>query len=59
MVREKIQNAPNFLDVGLGVGLQGMNHIRKLHPITHKEDWEVVAHHIKVPLFSNTDSQSM
>ena len=49
-MREEVSNPPVLLNVVLGVGLQGMNHVRKLDAIPDEEDWHVVAHQIPVTL---------
>jgi hypothetical protein len=50
VMREEVDNAPVFLNVGFWVWFERMHHIRKLHPITHKKYWEVVSNKIKVSL---------
>lgn len=54
-MREEVDNAPVFLDVGLRVWFECMNHVRELHPITHKEYWEVISNQIKVSLTKKMD----
>jgi len=49
-MREEVSNPPVLLNVVLGVGLQGMNHVRELDAIPDEEDWHVVAHQIPVTL---------
>lgn len=50
VVGEKVQDSPIFLNVGLWVGFQSMNHIREFHSITNEKDREVISHQIKVSL---------
>ena len=38
------------LDVALGVGLEGVDHVRELHAIAHKEHRKVVANHVIIAL---------
>lgn len=52
MVGEEIEDPPILLDVGLGVGFEGMNHVRKLEAIADEEDREVVSHKVEVTLSS-------
>lgn len=49
-MREKIKDPPILLDMGLGIWLQSMDHVRELHSITDEEDGEVVPYQIKVSL---------
>lgn len=50
MVGEEVEDSPVFLDVGFGVGFKSMDHVRELHSITDKENWEIVTHQIEVTL---------
>ncbi len=49
-VGEKVSDAPALLNVVLGVGLQGVDHVRELDAVADKEHREVIAHQIPVPL---------
>ena len=49
-MREEVSNPPVLLNVVLGVGFQGMNHVRELDAIPDEEDWHVIAHQIPVTL---------
>ncbi|RYR41345.1 hypothetical protein Ahy_A08g037742 isoform G [Arachis hypogaea] len=51
VVGEEVKNPPILLDVGLGIGFKGMDHVWKLHPITNKEDWKVVSNKVEVTLY--------
>ncbi len=57
-MREKVSNPPVLLDVVLGVGLQGMDHVRELDAITDEEDWHVVTNKIPVTLPGKCSSRS-
>ncbi|MFS7959977.1 hypothetical protein Hanom_Chr08g00697461 [Helianthus anomalus] len=50
MVGEKVHDSPVFLNVRFRVWFQCVNHVRKFHPVTNKEHWEIVSHQIKVTL---------
>lgn len=50
VVREEVGDAPPFLDVVDRVGLQRVDHVRKLHPVPHEEDGHVVPDQVPVPL---------
>lgn len=52
VVGEEVKDSPVLLDVGFWIGLQSMDHIRKLHSITDEKDGEIVSHQIKVTLRS-------
>ena len=49
-VREEVSDAPAFLNVVFGVGLQGVHHVRELHPVADEEHGHVVAHQVEVAL---------
>lgn len=44
VVRQKVHDAPRLLLVVLGVGLEGVHHIRELHAIPNKKNGHIVAH---------------
>ena len=44
VVRQEIQNPPVFLNVGLRVRFESMDHIRELHCIADEKDREIVPH---------------
>ena len=48
VVGEEISDAPELLNVVLGVGLERMHHVWELHAVPHKEDWEVISHQVPI-----------
>ena len=56
VVGEEVRDSPALLDVALGIGLQGMDHVWEAHPIPHEEDRKVVSHQIPIALPARTKS---
>lgn len=50
VVGEEIEDPPILLDVGLGIGFEGVDHVGELEAITDEEDGEVVSDEVKVTL---------
>ena len=50
MMGEEIEDPPILLDVGLGIGFEGMDHVGELEAITDEEDGEVVSNEVEVTL---------
>jgi len=49
-VGEEIEDPPILLDVGLGIGFQGMDHVGELEAITDEKHGEVVSDEVEVTL---------
>eukprot|EP00963_Diacronema_lutheri_P000826 scaffold47_cov334-Pavlova_lutheri.AAC.56 len=50
VVRQEVHDPPRLLHVALGIGLEGMDHVRELHAITYEKHRHVVAHQVPIAL---------
>jgi hypothetical protein len=48
-VGEEVHDAPWLLEVALGVGLQGVDHVREFDPVPDEENWDIIPDHVEVP----------